>query len=193
MADSSARDVASQPVATESERRGLRALADRLGELQTAVSGRDAYKTWVLTREVLNWLHFLDEAARARLGGKDAYYVQVRPNTEDGRTLGALTFVRGIVHHHPADVQARIWRGARTFVRQNKDWAEVRTFHRVDDGWGEVTPYVAVWAWPALADLPESSEPKHSRDAYYVDHVEAKLLIEPLLAAQRFLTQLQTP
>lgn len=134
-------------------------------------------------------LHVLDEAAVKRLG-RDAYYGE-RAKTEDGRTQAALMLVRGIAHHHLAEVQASMLRESKMFLVQAGGLVPAQTFQVRDGGLVPMSTHMMSRGWPPLSDLPASTEPSHNRDRYYADHVEGKGLVQPLLAAQRFVTTLQ--
>ncbi len=107
-----------------------------------------------------------------------------RRASEDGRTQAALTLVRGIAHHHGSEVQAHVFRAAKMYVGDEE-------VVRVYLGEAEASVGFAVLVWSPLSALPISTEKMHDRDAYYAQHVEGRGLMEPVVAAQRFLVGLQ--
>lgn len=173
---------------TEAERRGLQALGQAMTELRQAQEAGDESTVWRRTREVLNLMHSLDDQAHKRLG--PGYRETLRRASEDGRTQAALTLVRGIAHHHGSEVRALVLRETKTRVMLGGKLVETRSFVRLNGELVETTTRVAVTAWRPLSELPTSTEKLHDRDAYYRDHVEGRGLLEPLVAAQRFLTGL---
>ena len=81
-----------------------------MDELRQAEEAQaDPLRVWRLTLEVLNLMHSMDDQAHKRLGPD--YREVTRRASEDGRTQAALTLVRGIAHHHGSEVQALVWRG----------------------------------------------------------------------------------
>ncbi len=80
-------------------------------------------------------------------------------------------------------MQAQVFRKVKIYVGE-------RPVLRVYAGDREASMGVAVLVWSPLAELPASTEPLHDRDTYYAQHVEGRGLMEPLLAAQRFLAGL---
>lgn len=165
---------------TTSAENGLKSLSVELDALRQAVAARDTSEEWRLTRNVLSWLHYLDEVALKRLG-KAAYHETLRPQTPDGRTQAALMLLRAIAQHHGPEVQTLVWRPV-----QVRTGAGLRM--TVSLGGGEpVEVRTAITEWPALADLPSSRDKAYGRDVFYAQHVQGKTLLEPLEAAQRFL------
>lgn len=175
---------------SEGERRALGALVDSLALLQAAVTAQDGGAEWRCTRDVLEWLHVLDDAATTRLGREN--YRSRRAATEDGRTQAALTLVRGIAHHHLAEVQASMLRRSTMFsVDADGALVPVQVYAVQASGLVPVTTHSVITGWPPLSDMPASAQPLHGRDRYYADHVEGRELLPTLLAAQRFLTDVQ--
>lgn len=177
--------------ATEAEQRGLQVLGQAMDELRQAQEARDESTVWRRTLEVLNLMHSLDDQAHKRLG-KD-YREVTRRATEDGRAQAALTLVRGIVHHHGSEVQAPVWRRLGIFTaRPNGERVEMRMYTARDGEYVPMEASTALAAWSPLSALPPSPEKHlHDRDTYYAQHVEGLGLMEPLVAAQRFLAGLQ--
>ena len=65
-----------------------------MGELEAAIVRLDKAVTWRRVREVLEWLHELEEVER-----RTPDYWTDRVGETAGQTLGALGWVRGIAHH----------------------------------------------------------------------------------------------
>lgn len=134
-------------------------------------------------------MHTLDDQAHKRLGPD--YRELTRRASEDGRTQAALTLVRGIAHHHGSEVRALVLRETSLRVMRGGKLVEARKFVRGNGELVEARTRVAVTAWRPLAELPPSMEKMHQRDVYYAQHVEGRGLLEPLVAAHRFLVGLQ--
>lgn len=175
---------------TDAERRGLQVLGLALQELRAALPGLNEVDSWRRTLEVLNLMHSLDDQAHRRL--KAPYREVTRRATGDGRTQAALTLVRGIAHHHGSEVQAGVWQSMGVFAAVDGAWVPMRISLAGPEG-QDVPMQVAtaVMVWRPLSDLPRSTEPMHDRDTYYAQHVQGRPLLEPLLAAERFLVGLQ--
>jgi hypothetical protein len=161
---------------------------DDLRAAEQAAS-RDELRVWRCTLEVLNLLHSLDDQAHKRIGPE--YRAKIRRASEDGRTQAGLTLVRGIAHHHGLDVRAIVWQPVGMFAVQAGELVPIRQYAVQE---GKLVPMevrTAAAVWRPLAELPQSTERLHERDVYYKALVEGKGLIEPLVAAQRFLATLQ--
>ena len=175
---------------SEGEQRGLRALSASLDALAEGAE-RDPDAAWGKTREVLEWLHFCDEAAADRL--TPLRYYALRAASADGQAQAGLMLARGLVHHnHAAEVQDLIWKPTETLVMVDGAWKPMMTSVMVDGEWKPMVSSVAVRAWPRLDLLPRlpPGQKTHGRDVHYSQHVEGRALMDPLLAAQRFLVAL---
>lgn len=203
--------------ATEAERRGLQALGQAMDELmqacqqggyrgtstalrrthhallqalgQTEQSPGNEYTVWSRTMHVLNLMHSLDDQAHKRVG-KD-YRDVTRRGSEDGRTQAALTLVRGIAHHHGSEVQALVWYRLATFTARGGEFVQATGQIAREGEYVPIDVSIASGTWRPLAELPSTTEKTYDRDTYYAQHVEGRTLMEPLVAAQRFLAGLQ--
>lgn len=179
------------------QRRALVTLEGRLRDLEalqvTSSEDPQADDEWSLTSEILNWLHTLDEAA-AHKYGKKRYYEQIRPSSTGGQTQAALTFIRGIVHHHAAAIQTTWLQPVTRMFRVMEDGSLARitkTQVVTETGLVPVLRFARVRrAWQTLAELPPSTQPAHGRGLYYEQHVARKDLLPSLRAAQSFLEEL---
>lgn len=175
--------------ATDAERRGLQSLGQAMDELRQAQEARDAFLVWRRTKAVLEDMHSLDDQAHKRLGPD--YRKVNRRASEDGRTQAALTLVRGIAHHHGSEVQALVWRGMEVLAVEKDRLVPMKVLFVEAEGYVEAQTFTSEVTWRPLSELPDSTEKLHGRDAYYARLVEGRDLMEPLVAAQRFLAELQ--
>jgi hypothetical protein len=180
---------------TEDERLALAALGRAIDDLRRAHLAHDVELEWDRTRTVLNWLHSLDELTSARLG--PTYKGSLRPADPEGRTQGALTLVRGLAHHRGARLKGQqVFRVEKTVSYFGGQALEVQD--RVTFIGGQpfraAKPETVTMTthWRPLAELPPlHQKEKHGRDVDYAQHVEGRPLMEPLLAAQRWVTRMQ--
>ena len=89
------------------EDRSRRILAAAMADIHGLANGparveRTGDRMFGATLEVLNAMHSLHDQLSRRLGG--LYWNDVR-QAHDGRSLAALMYLRGTVHHQGADVQ----------------------------------------------------------------------------------------
>lgn len=129
---------------------------------------------------------------RAKPMDRKTYYSE-RKQSEDGRTQAALMYVRGIVHHREANVAGELLTPLTLagVVREDRSIEPIEHVWYFENGErvGLIgNMYELSRPWPPLSQLPEPliSE-KHGRDSYYAAYVQGKALMEPLLAAERFL------
>ncbi len=177
---------------TPGEQSTFQALGQAMEELRAAQESQaEPVRVWRLTREVLNLMHSLDDQLHKRLGPD--YREVTRRATEDGRTQAALTLVRGIAHHHGSEVQALVWRGMELLAVEKDRLVPMKVLFVEAEGSVEAQTFTMAATWRPLSELPDSTEKQqlHDRDIYYARHVEGRGLMEPLLAAQRFLQGLQ--
>ncbi len=178
---------------TVGEQWTFQALAPALQELAAQPSSPEQL-LWLRTWTVLGLMHSLDDQAKERVT-KGRYY-PLRAASDDGLTLAALTMVRDLAHHEGHQVQpAVVHRGMEVLAVAEGGLVPLKTYAVQDGGLVELQMTAPSVVWRPYAELPPwpRKQPLHDRDAYYRAHVEGRGLMEPLLAAHRFLAGLQQP
>lgn len=126
---------------------------------------------WQATFEVISWLYLCDQAERHP--DKDAYYEHRRASS-DGRALGGLIGLRGLIVHHQVDFQDLApvpvtWGG------QPVTWG------------GEPVTWGVELRWPPHRTPPWPDPAKDERVTMYQEYVAGQPLLEPLKRAHRYL------
>src|SRR4051812_24750576 len=92
---------------TNSIERHLRAARQRLESVDAAHAEQRDNDRWQGLRELLNWLHALDDIGKAQTG--ERAWFDLRSSSAGGRTFAALVWVRGLTQHHQAEVERLRW------------------------------------------------------------------------------------
>src|SRR5262249_34973365 len=98
-----------------------------------------------------------------------------------------LIWLRGLVEHHGAEVQAAIWTARPTYVRVNGEWKEAEVRVRRAGRWEPTNVQVAHVGWPKRSDLPVGKAEKNGRDVAYDQFVAKRRIREPLGWARNFI------
>ena len=164
----------------------LKAIDHHLANLAAARTGHDK---WVSICDVLSWLYRVEEAAKKTFG-LQAFYA-MRSQDELSQTFSALTWFRGLLDHHEAEVKGLMLQPAEVYVKTQGGFVETTRKVKGPDGWVDAPTYVAVAGkWPHRSTLPQSGLPAHDRDQYYDQHVAGKGIPGPLKVARDYVAVL---
>ena len=151
-----------------------------LEALQSADDRADEDATWTELHRVLGCLHRFEEREKQ---SDDLAYYQRRADSTDGRILGGLMWVRGLLLRNDAEFRVRLFR---PFAIAGEDNAPQPFVYRIVPGRDPIV--VDDVRWPERRHLPAPGRryKPHQRDAYYDALVAGEPLMAPLQAARSY-------